>query len=199
MEKDGFLLESRFLCLACVEARGKEAQSRRERLTVARARDATLCARCGRDNGSDEFAAVADVPLCPDCTALALRWPFPRWLRVSAAVLFVLLVAATVRGLPMLGAGMELLRAEQDVAAHRYPSASDRLAGIVAAYPACDKAVLLQIKADLLCDRFAKIGSFVQRLAGKRFEGDLINEVNALLARTQKAFAECGKAAELEQ
>lgn len=195
--KDGFLYKDLFRCQGCVEKLGAEAAREGRKITVFRAPDPTLCALCAHDNGAEEHATVAGMSLCPACTKLVLHRPFPAWLKLSAAVLLALLVAAIVRGWPMVETGMDLLRAEALVEARQYAAAADQLEAVLAASPECTKATLLAVKADLLCDRFAKVDGLVQRLRAIRFQGDLIKEVNALLERTKQALALYQQAAEL--
>ena len=64
--------------------------------TVVRNVDPTLCARCGADWGTAELARVGTAPLCNACTAYVRNFPFPRWVKVSFAVLMVVVVADAI-------------------------------------------------------------------------------------------------------
>ena len=61
--------------------------------TVARNIDPTICVRCGTDWGTSELARVGSSPLCATCTAYVRNYPFPRWAKISFAVLMVVVVA----------------------------------------------------------------------------------------------------------
>ena len=64
--------------------------------TVERNIDPTLCGRCGVDWGTAELGRVGSTPLCATCTAHVRNFPFPRWVKVSFAVLMVVVVADAI-------------------------------------------------------------------------------------------------------
>jgi hypothetical protein len=53
--------------------------------------DPTVCANCGRDNGSSPLGQLASLPACDPCTSYFRNRPFPRWLKFSMALLLVVI------------------------------------------------------------------------------------------------------------
>ena len=64
--------------------------------TVVRNTDPSICARCGTDWGSATLATVSGAPMCSKCVAFVRNYPFPRWIKVSAAAVLALVMLSFV-------------------------------------------------------------------------------------------------------
>jgi len=60
---------------------------------VLRMVDPTVCFHCSTDYGSQQLRTVAELPACEACMDKFMHYPFPGWIKASAAVLGLLLVA----------------------------------------------------------------------------------------------------------
>ncbi len=152
--------------------------------------DPTVCAFCKADGGDREYQRIAGAPACDPCSVRLRSRPLPLWVRAAFILLLVLLVPAIVRGRGYYAAELALLRGERFAAEARWAEASREFEQVLATAPECRKAVLLKIKADVLSDNGEAADAGVERAAHMKFEGGLINEVNALLARAAKGRQE---------
>src|SRR5262249_37709826 len=150
----GFVAGERFFCAGCARVFASEERRAHRKAGLGRALDATVCGRCGADGGEGDQRLFGRAPLCEACAEAAPSYPFPRWLVVTTAVLAALLVAALIRGLPLIAPARALVRAERYAGEQRWSEASDELAAVLAAAPESKAARWLKIKSDLLCDRF---------------------------------------------
>jgi len=62
--------EGKILCTTCVEKAGQGKE-------VLRLIDPTVCARCGRDEGSRDLPRLGRLPMCEECTRAVRNVPFP--------------------------------------------------------------------------------------------------------------------------
>jgi hypothetical protein len=91
---DSLLANGATLCQACCEKAGGQAADPASFKPV-RQTDPTLCQRCGRDTPAT-LPTVAGFSLCPACEALVRDYPFPKWAKLAAVALAVLVGAAAV-------------------------------------------------------------------------------------------------------
>ncbi|MBI4606515.1 MAG: hypothetical protein HY721_31505 [Planctomycetes bacterium] len=73
--------------------------------------DPTVCARCGKDEGSRELERVAGIPVCPDCEAALRDYPFPVWVKGAFVVVVVLAVFSFLWNWRFLKGYLEMLGA----------------------------------------------------------------------------------------
>ncbi len=81
--------------------------------------------------------ALPDSPsqLCATCRQEFVKYPVPKWVQASGAVLVLLLIIGIVRVAPMLQLALDLSRAQKAIAAHKYITAQNELKNIVAQRP----------------------------------------------------------------
>jgi tetratricopeptide (TPR) repeat protein len=94
--------------------------------TVARNVDPTVCGRCGADWGTAELARVGSTPLCATCTAHVRNFPFPQWVKVSFAVLMIVVVADAILNARYIFALRELKQGARMAQAGNADGAADR-------------------------------------------------------------------------
>ena len=71
---------------------------------VQRQVDPTVCGFCSADAGEKELPKVFGVPTCAACDDKLRHRPFPRWIKVSAVLLVLLLIGAFAYNLRFLRA-----------------------------------------------------------------------------------------------
>lgn len=195
-----YSLNGQTYCEPCVWKASKEAKDRGFPSEYLSLKDHSLCARCGADNGTSDFAVSGNVALCPPCTDLVSDWPYPGWLKGSLAFLLILLAIALVNGKKYFRAGHDMYRGERLVSQKHYADALPFLQRTVALAPNSDKAVLLLSKAALLTGNIDVAQKALQGHNRGHFEdanNPEFQEVNTLWNRVVKAMNEADEAAKL--
>ena len=64
--------------------------------SVTRNTDPSVCSRCGTDWGSASLATVGGAPMCSKCVVFVRNYPFPRWIKMSAAAVAALVALSFV-------------------------------------------------------------------------------------------------------
>ena len=77
---------------------------------ISRMVDSTICVHCAADGGAAEWSLLAGLPTCDKCTDFFRHRPFPKWLKVSAAVFLLVAVVAFVHNWRFFIAYVEYLR-----------------------------------------------------------------------------------------
>lgn len=95
--------------------------------TVERNVDPTICGRCSADWGTAELGRVGRLPLCATCTAHVRNFPFPRWVKVSFAVLMIVVVADAIINARYFFALRELRHGSRLMEAGNVDEAADQM------------------------------------------------------------------------
>jgi DNA-directed RNA polymerase subunit RPC12/RpoP len=122
----------RTYCAACLEQLKQDPEVSLDEITLNI--DATVCAHCGADNGTEELAAIEGLPACGACSERILRPAPPRWVRlfclgVLAAVACGFIANAAYIGAyaDYVGAKVAFLRGDAELAAERSVAAAAAL------------------------------------------------------------------------
>jgi hypothetical protein len=118
-----YSFKGREYCEPCVWKAARETRDRGEPGEYVALHDHTICARCGADNGTTDFPAFGELPLCPKCAPIVTDFPYPKWLRLSLVALLALLAAALVHGRKYFQAGRNMYIGERLVEQRRYAEA----------------------------------------------------------------------------
>lgn len=86
-----FKASDRNFCGDCVEEALQDPDMPLEG-AVERQIDPTVCAKCGYDNGSVALEKCAGMPVCHQCDDFLRHRPFPGWIKLSFAILIVVVV-----------------------------------------------------------------------------------------------------------
>jgi tetratricopeptide repeat protein len=185
--------------LMCETCTGK-ALAENKNLQIAKIADATVCFKCGRDNGSAELPVLGGLPYCSTCREEFYSRPYPQWLRLAMGGLLVLLAGALVSGRPYWKAGKDLVRGERLVAARQFAQAGDPLRRVLNVAPECEEAILLLAKADILNGNPEEAYKLLSAHHSGQFkEGDLTSEVSALMTRIRQASEKAQAARKLDE
>ncbi|PYT13502.1 MAG: hypothetical protein DMF51_10660 [Acidobacteria bacterium] len=117
---DMFDAEGQALCQRCVEEAGRGKR-------VERMIDSTICARCGRDEGSRDLPRLGRLPFCEDCTRAVRNVPYPNWLRYAFLGLLMVAALAFVRNQRFFSAYAQLVRAGRDLKTGRFDQAVSKM------------------------------------------------------------------------
>jgi hypothetical protein len=159
--------------------------------------DPTVCVNCGHDEGDTELPRLAGLPACEACAEGLRNRPFPMWVRASFVILLVLLVASQVLGVRYFGAAANVVRAERLIESGDHAEASALLDGAIEKAPDSAKALLLKAKAAFLAGDPQGAYAAIERFGKRTQEQELIEEVNAILERVEKAMAKVQEAGRL--
>jgi hypothetical protein len=129
---DTFEVSDSVLCRDCADQRLSENQDIPEdaiRLQI----DPTVCAHCGKDNGSTPLPRTADLPTCDQCEDFFTNRPFPHWVKAAFGGLVFLVLFALIWNVRFIKAYSEMRRAGQSLvqgdiessAADRVPESDD--------------------------------------------------------------------------
>lgn len=111
---DAFTLGESTVCRPCCENALHESNADAP-LNIHHRIDPTVCHRCNSDGGDSTLPMVAGMPMCEACHAYMHHYPFPAWIKASAAALVLLVAFATawnlrfVRGYREMNASMAAL------------------------------------------------------------------------------------------
>lgn len=81
----------KFFCQPCANKALQDTSNPLEG-EVVRLVDPTVCAYCGSDSGKFELPMIANLPVCPQCDQFFRNRPFPNWIKISFAILILLVV-----------------------------------------------------------------------------------------------------------
>ncbi len=109
--------EGAILCASCVEKEGQGKQ-------VVRLIDPTVCARCGRDEGSHELPRLGRLPMCEACTHAVRNVPFPAWLRFAFVGLVAIAAGSFVLNQRFFSAYAAMVRAGRQMKEGRFDRAA---------------------------------------------------------------------------
>lgn len=145
--------------------------------------DPTVCASCEAD-GSDELRVVSGLRLCAVCIGRLKRPPIPAsivafWLTLAAALAF-----AAERAVTWGVSARDLDRAAAALDGGRIPEARS----ILASQPPSEELTLLQIRLDLLDDKFAD--AYARKLTGRWVRGGLARSVSDQRDKARTALGE---------
>ncbi len=77
--------------------------------------DPTLCVNCGADNGDSPHDLLVQLPTCSKCLDFFRNRPFPAWIKISFAVLAVLVIFSMVWNWRFFKGHFELKAAFQSI------------------------------------------------------------------------------------
>jgi hypothetical protein len=103
--------------------------------TVVRNSDPTICSRCGTDWGSGDLAKVGGAPLCSRCISFVRNYPFPTWIKVSAAAVAVVVALAFVLNARYFQALLEIRAAGRLLEAKKVDEAAATMSAAAARVP----------------------------------------------------------------
>ncbi len=185
-------------CEPCAQKLHDQAAAAEQAIQFEAVADPTVCFRCGSDNGSVEFPAVAGVHACPACTAALYNRPFPSWLKAALAVLLALLGYSLVHGARYFNSGRQLVAGERLLAQQRYAEAVAPLEQVVQAAPVCEKCILLLGKALFLSGRPDRAWQELQKHNNGQFkESRHTKEIDPIARRAADALDKSAQARQL--
>ena len=80
---------------------------------IIRITDPTICAWCNTANGSATLPAlIASLPTCATCNARMRNWPYPMWIKVSFAILVLIVAGSFAYHFRFVDALIRMRRAE---------------------------------------------------------------------------------------
>jgi hypothetical protein len=90
-----FAIAGKNLCAPCGQKFLDAAQPPLTKSEVRQNVDPTVCALCGAD-GDVELGRIGPAPVCGPCEERRRNWPYPAWIKISAAVVLLLAVVSLV-------------------------------------------------------------------------------------------------------
>jgi hypothetical protein len=163
----------------------------------------SICGRCNSYIGdSPQTVQIGNLRFCAACAPLVKDWDYPQWLKLSLALLLLLLVASLAHGRKYFQAGREMYIGEHLVIQGHYAKALPHLQETLRIAPASDKAAILAAKAALLSGDVASADKALQGHNGGRFEDankPEFQEVNNLWNRATRALEKADQATKLEE
>jgi len=123
------------LCRTCAEQFLNVATQPVPQDAVQRQVDPTVCGFCSADAGEQELPKVFGVPTCQTCDDKLRHRPFPRWIKVSAVLLVLLLIGAFAYNLRFLRAHRGMVQAFYALKDGDVHEASERMSAAVALVP----------------------------------------------------------------
>ncbi|HUY88965.1 MAG TPA: tetratricopeptide repeat protein [Pirellulales bacterium] len=105
--KETFAAFGRTLCKPCAEAAVNGSQQGFNAGDIVRNTDPTVCEWCGADFGDSELNRLGNAPTCEPCEHFLRHRPFPRWIKVSFAVLVALAALSLLKNYRFLEARMK--------------------------------------------------------------------------------------------
>ena len=163
----------------------------------------SICGRCNTYIGdAPGVAQIGNLRFCAACASLIKDWDYPQWLKLSLAVLLLLLVASLAHGRKYFQAGRHMYIGEHLVAQGNYAKALPHLQETLRIAPASDKAALLAAKAALLTGDVASASKALQGHNDGSFENadkPEFQEVNSLWTRATAALEKAQQASKLEE
>lgn len=198
-----YRMNGKTYCEPCVWKASREAKAAGQPAEYVALQDNSVCGRCGAYSGdSSDHPIVGKIPLCSTCAPQVSNWPYPGWLKISLAVLLLLLVVALLHGRRYFHAGRTMYVGERLVEKHEYESAIPYLQETLRIAPESDKAALLTAKAALSIGDINTADKAIQGHNKGHFE-DADNpefaQVKAMWNRAETAYTKAEEAAKLEQ
>jgi tetratricopeptide (TPR) repeat protein len=190
-------------CEPCVWKAARKAKEAGQPAEYTPLHDHSVCQRCGAYSGDNaDHPIVGKLALCSTCAVTVSDWPYPRWLKISLAVVLLLLVVALMHGRKYFHAGRTMYIGERLVEEQQYEQALPYLKETLKIAPESDKAVLLTAKAALEIGDMDTADKALQGHDAGHFndanDSDF-QEVKALWDRANAAFQKANEAANLEQ
>ena len=90
----------------------------------------TACVNCG----SIQFSTQTQLPVCEPCRTALVRFPFPLWVKLSAAVVAVMVLVSLAMSQERVQAALHLARTQKLVREERWEEAFQNYHGLVAAH-----------------------------------------------------------------
>src|SRR5215467_12881541 len=101
-----YTMNGKVYCEPCVWKASREAKEAGQPADYVAMPDNSICARCGSYSGdTTDHLLVGKLPLCSNCAGKVADWPYPGWLKLALASVFVLLAFALVHGRKYFHAG----------------------------------------------------------------------------------------------
>jgi DNA-directed RNA polymerase subunit RPC12/RpoP len=193
-----FTVGGAVVCESCGDRLLEDAAAKHRKPEVTRVIDATICSRCKADNGETDFRIIGGAPFCPRCTERLYAYPFPLWLKASAAVSVLLLGFALWHDAPYFAAGAHLTRARRAMEAHDYKTAVTHFAEVLPVKPTEQDVILPAARAYLMTGDVAGAGAFLD-LRSEYTDNDEFKSVNQFWSRANLALVEADSANKLVQ
>ena len=195
-------MKGKTYCEPCVWKASREAKEAGQPAAYVALQDNSICSRCGAYSGdSSDHPIVGKIPLCLNCAPQVSNWPYPSWLKISLALLLLLLVVALLHGRRYFHAGRTMYVGERLVEKHDYEKALPYLQETLRIAPESDKAVLLTAKAALSIGDVDAADKAIQGHNAGHFEDankPEFQEVKEMWGRANSAFGKAEAAAKLE-
>ncbi len=126
----------RILCDACCDE--VLARSETPQTDLQRQCDPTICANCKKDNGTDELARLAGLPVCSQCESFFRNRPFPAWIRLALAAVVALVVFSLAWNLRFFRAYIDVRRSVASWTQGQVEPAASRMSAAAAYVPECE-------------------------------------------------------------
>jgi hypothetical protein len=123
------------LCRGCAEQFLNVASQPLPQESIQRQIDPTICGFCSVDGGDRELPKVLGVPTCEACDHKLRHRPFPRWIKVSAVALLVLVIGAFVHNYRFIQAHWAFQQSFRSLRDGRIHEASEQMASAAALVP----------------------------------------------------------------
>lgn len=153
--------------------------------------DPTVCAWCGRDNGSSPLPSDGVAPLCSDCHERHLRHPFPLWVQLFLVVVLAAAAGGMVANARFFRAWTGIRQANREMALGLFESGAKRMATAAAQVPESqDLAAVSQLYRGvslLQLDRSAEAAPLLRQWASQHPDDEGILRF-ALMAESNAAF-----------
>jgi hypothetical protein len=153
--------------------------------------DPTICAWCGKDNGSSPLPSDGVAPVCHDCHERHLRHIFPAWVLVFLGAVLAVAAAGMAANLRFFRSWTGIRMAKHDLAAGRLENAATRMAAAAALVPESEDLAeasrLYEGLSLLQRDRPAEALPLLQRWVQK-YPGDKSVLLDVLIAEYGAAF-----------
>jgi len=179
-------VDNRAVCPACVDDLIESGGSQVDREALPRLDDPTICAQCGKDNGTNSLAVFAGRPLCPACFTQRTRRPLPILLGLLSAATLAVVGLAAVSAIPLQRPAILVIEAEKMIGEGRHADAVKRLRKALELDRNVGRARLLLVKALLLSDELEQSKAEMGRLQAPK--GALGRDVLETAERVKKAM-----------
>jgi len=153
--------------------------------------DPTICAWCGRDNGSSPLPSDGVAPACSDCHGRHLRYPLPLWVQLFLVVALAAAAGGMVANARFFRAWTGIRQANREMGLGLFERGATLIAAAAAQVPESqDLEALSQLYRGmslLQLDRSAEAAPLLRQWAGQHPDDEGILRF-ALMAESIAAF-----------
>ena len=141
---------------------------------------AGVCASCGRP-----AEAGYRAPLCASCRSQLAARPFPRWTKVAACLVALLLVVAMARFPSALSAAVSYERGERAEARGAYAVAVTEYNKALKRFPDSTETIARKGIAAFHAGQFDIAAAAFRTLGGREASPELVREVNQIIGQME--------------